>query len=351
MNTSRTHTKYLFKSLLIKHSLAVWPLMVVSPVAAVELNYESLSSLEKPLAMHYGDVTYLLNGLVDGGYHYREESGNSDSRVVSNFQLSAETQLSNSWTLGAAYFGEYTSSISDDDIGHDEDNYQDNAAVYLAGVWGTLSLGNVTGSVREETRRKRGVGNARLSFDDQLGQLTDLGVAYVMRFGPSKFSATIDEDNGFELGGSYQRPLGNKDYRFTARVRDTVYQPNPATDVVFDSRSLGFVGELTYGSFVFDIGVGIEHLKSDTYDARREYLTFGAARKIGRHTLSGAAHVGSTEGQRETSYAIGLSSDIARGLSLNLGVNYEDTQAHDSLEDFLKIDRSTQARFSVRYSF
>ena len=254
------------------------------PAKALDLNYESLSSLEQPLAAEYGDVTFSLTGLVDAALNYT--SDDEDSSLLGNFQVSAETQLANSWTLGAAYFAEYSS----DDEDNDGDNYSDNAGVYLGGVWGTVSIGNVTGLVREQTRRTRGIGNAGLDFDDQLGQLDDTGVAHVGRFGATQLIATIDDDGGYEVGGVFQRPIGNKDYRFSLQYRDSTLSTDDAA-IEFDSKGLGLVAELTYGSSVFDFGVGLEQISTSNVSADRKYVSFGAAHKVGVLTVSLEAHL------------------------------------------------------------
>lgn len=335
---------------LLSVSSSVICAFLISPLAqAVDLNYESLSSLEQPLALHYQDITFSLTGITDASLEYlRQPSTNTSSTDISflgNFQINAETQLSNSMTLGAAYFGQYDESEADTNA----ENYSDNLALYLGGVWGTGSIGNVTGLVREQTRRIRGVGNAELSFDDHLGQLSDVGINYIGRFGPSQLLASIDDDGGFEIASIYQRPLDNKDYRFSLRYRESQFTPNDAT-ISFDSKAVGVVGELTYGSSVFDLGLGAEQLSTDSMSLDRQYLSLGASRKVGLWTFSGEAHIGDIEGQNERSYALGLKYDIARGMSLNLGLNYSDAEVNVNNISILS-EKKTEGLVSLRYSF
>lgn len=316
-------------------------LLASLPANALNLNYDSLSSLEQPLAAQYADITFNLAGLVDAAVNH--SSDDDDSSLLGNFQVSVETQLANSWTLGAAYFAEYSSANNDDD------NYSDNAGVYLGGVWGTVSIGNVTGLVREQTRRSRGIGNASLNFDDQLGQLDDTGLAYVGRFGATRLIAAIDDDGGYEIGGVFQRPIGNKDYRFSLQYRDSTSSSDVSV-IEFDSKGLGLVAELTYASSVFDIGVGLEQVSISNFSVDRRYVSFGAAHKVGVLTFSVEAHFGDTDGDDETSYAAGLSYDIARGISLNAGLNYSDAQVDLNGFSLLDEDRS-EGILSFRYSF
>lgn len=341
--------KYISNNIGLPTFLLISTALYALPVGAVDLNYESLSSLEQPLAFDYNDITFNLTGLTDAAFNYNDDD--SDSLLLGNFQLTAETQLANSWTLGAAYFGEYSDS--------DDNEYVDNAALFLGGIWGTGSVGNVTGLVREQTRRIRGVGNATLSLDDQLGQLSDVGFAYTGRFGPTRLLATLDDEDGFELGGVYQRPIGNKDYRLSFRYRDAQFTPDNEL-AIFDSQSIGLVAELTYGSTVYDVGVGFEELSLADISvnqlgfadmkADRQYLSFGAARKIGAFTFSGEAHAGDIDGQNERSYALGMKYDIARGMSLNFGINHSDAEINLGGISILS-DDETQGTVSFRYSF
>ncbi|MFT5572532.1 MAG: hypothetical protein ACI9FR_001455 [Cryomorphaceae bacterium] len=308
---------------------------------AVNLNYDSLSSLEEPLAAHVADTTLVFSGLVDiPAFIDLQDDADTDTNLRSNFQITAETQLANSWTLGAGYFGSY-----DNDA---DDSFNDNAALFIGGAWGIVSIGNVTGLVREGTRRNRGAGNAALSYDDFLGRLYDDGVGYLGRFGPSRISANIDDNSNAEIGWMFQRPVGNKDYRFAVRLQssEATFDNNTAVD----SKGASGVAELTYGSSVFDIGIGHETLKSQNFELDRWFISSGVAYKIGRWTLSAQAHVGEIESQDERSYAIGMICDIARGLSLNLGVNSRESNIQHSGVT-IRSDDSTEGVVSVRYSF
>jgi hypothetical protein len=133
------------------------------------------------------------------------------------------------------------------------------------------------------------------------------------------------------------------------RYRDSKFTPDNQL-VEFDSQAFGFVAELTYASSMFDVGLGLEQISNMHLSTDRQYLSFGAAHKIGVLTFSGEAHFGDLEGQRETSYAAGLRYDIARGMSLNLGINHSDAEADLGTITLLDEDQ-TQGTFSFRYSF
>ncbi|OAO02412.1 hypothetical protein [Parasphingorhabdus sp.] len=310
----------------------------------VSLNYDTLSSLEEPLAFELGDITVELTGLIDVPVEF-DISSSPDAQDVdigftSNFQINAETQLANRWTLGVAYFGQYDQGT---------DDYSDNVAAYVGTSWGTLIGGNVDGLVREQTRRARGVGNASLAFDSFYGGLDNWGGGYVGRYGPMQISGAVDENGDFEIGTTFQRPIGRKDYRLSARIAEGTFTSQDGT-TLFNTRGGELVGELTYGSSIFDLGIGYERLASSTVDADRWFVSAGARTKINSWSLSAEAHYGEVDGQSEKSAAAGIGYDIARGVSLNLGVNYEDANINIGGVNLNTTDE-IKGIFSLRYSF
>ena len=86
-----------------------------------------------------------------------------------------------------------------------DDAYEGNAAASLGSIWGTALVGDVSGVVREQTRRLRGVGNGLLAFDKFLGERMDHAGAYVGRFGPWAASIVVDEKADVDVGAMFQR--------------------------------------------------------------------------------------------------------------------------------------------------
>ena len=72
----------------------------------ISLNYESLSSMEEPLATQVGDMTLVLTGLLDTRLTIDGEDNRDSSEpgLIGNFQLSSLAQLPNRWRVGLAYF-------------------------------------------------------------------------------------------------------------------------------------------------------------------------------------------------------------------------------------------------------
>ena len=321
----------------------------VGPLRAqeVSLNYERLSSLEDPFATELGDVTYVFNGLVDVPLVLDLDGGADRVEGIGNFQFEASTQLPNRWLAALTYFGQYASDrllVADM-----EDDYEDNLALSVGSFWGTVLGGNVSGVVREQTRRLRGAGNASLAFDDALGGLEDDGGGYLVRFGPWVFSSLIDDDENFDLGATYQRPTGTRDYRLTARYTDSTYAPEDGSRT-FDSTAFSGVGEVIFGSTRWDIGAGYEHLSSDQLKLDRWYVSAGGRIKTGVLSLSLEGHYGQIESEDEVSAAFGIQYDLARGLSVNLGLSYADVSARREGTSIANT-REKKAALSVRYSF
>ncbi len=313
----------------------------------VSLNYDRLAFIEEPLAVEVGDITFSASALFDVPLTFDlEESGGDVTNIdlFGSFQVNVETQLANRWTVGASYFGEYLTGAPGSD-------YVDRGAAFIGGSWGTFVVGNVSGLVREETRRLRGVGNGFLAFDDFLGGLSDVSFGYAGRFGPTRLSTIVDEDGNFEIGATFQRPIGNKDYRFTARYSDS---ESVGLDglIAFTSRGGAGVVEFIYGSSLFDLGVGYERLglAGTSFDENRWYTSAGARHKVGGITVSAEGHYGELGGQSEVSAALGAALDIARGLSLNFGLNYSDADVDILAAQLISIEE-TKAIISLRYGF
>ncbi len=314
----------------------------------ISLNYESLSSLEEPLATEVGDVTLSLTGLLDAPLRFDLESDDTaDAEFIGNFQIKAATQLPNRWRVALSYFGQYASDRTG--AFESEDDYMDNVALSVGSFWGTVLVGNISGVVREQTRRLRGAGNASLAFDNVYGGLEDDGGGYLVRFGPWIFSTMVDEDENFDFGGMYQRPTGTRDYRLSARYTDSVYTPAGGSRT-FSTTAFSGVGEIIHGSTTWDIGTGYEYLESGSLNVERWYASTGVRTKVGVLSLSVEGHYGQVESEDEVSAALGIQYDLARGLSANLGLNYAEAKVNCEGVRIINTKEKT-ATLSMRYSF
>lgn len=309
----------------------------------VGLNPDNLSFFEEPLAFSLFGFTVNYNQLVDVPVIYDFERDDTDVDPRTNFRVTVERQLPNALTIGAGYFGSYDEN--------EDDEYEDRWAVYAQSVWGRLYGGEVNETVREATRRWRGTGNADLEFDDVVGTLLedDLGLAYHLRLSAWTLNAGVDEDGNSDFGVTYERPNKYVDIRFTGRLTNSeVWSLDGMT--VFDTFGAGFVGQVEYGSFAADLGLGYEEFDARTADGDRYYLSAGVHYKVRRLTLSAEGHWGEIDGDNEKAVALGLRYDIARGLSFNLGYNWAESVADIDGIAIQSVDEE-EAIGSIRYEF
>ncbi|MCY3822377.1 MAG: hypothetical protein OXG62_00715 [Nitrospinae bacterium] len=327
----------------------------IRPAGAQEvfLNYDEMSLFEAPLAAEIGDVTLLVRGMAEGGWTYRREIDDTDESFGARFQAGAQTQLQNRWRVRLRYSGRYATDPQENpDAGFasrvDED-YEDDVTFSVGGTWGTVAAGNITELVRDQTWRARGAGAASLSFDDVFGSLAEWGGGYLVRLGPWVVSAVVDEEGDFDLGAVYQRPIGQMDYRLSTRYTQGVFTSADGSRR-FDTKAMSGVGELIYGSTLFDLGLGYETLSSPGLEVEQWYVSSGVRIKIGVVSVSLEGHYGRVEGEEKSSAALGVQYDIARGLSANLGLNYEDATVSLGGVNLIA-SKGTRAIVSVRYGF
>lgn len=326
---------------------AAWLSATLTPAAA-QISYDSLSMFEERLAAEVGDVTFRLNGLLETPTMLDLDADRErDSEFIGNFDLTAGTQWPNRWRVRLTYLGQYaTRSLLDGEVA---EGYDENALLSVGGAWGTLLAGNVSGVVREQTRRLRGLGGHSLVFDDVLGRLSERSVGYVGRYGPWVMSTVVDEEDSFELGATFRRPLGNKDYRLTARYVESAYAPRDES-VLFDTQAVVIGGEYIYGATLVDISLGHERLSSNGLGVDRSYLSSGIRTKRGAVGFFLEGHRGRIEGQDVTSATVGLEHDLARGLSATWGVHYADADVRVGGVRLMD-SRETQFILSFLYGF
>lgn len=317
----------------------------VSPVLAQSggLNPDTLSFLEKPLAFEIFGATVNYNQLIDVPLVHDFNAKDTDIHPRSNFQMNIERQMRNALTLGATYFGS-----------HDEKNankHEDRWGAYVSGVWGRASGGEVNASVRVATRRWRGTGNAALEFDDVLGTLgeDDFGAAYQLRISAFTLNAGADENGHSDFGITYERPNRTVDIRATGRFTNSeISSADGAT--IFDTYAGSLTGQVEKGSFAADIGLGYEHFESTLANGVRMFISTGLHYKIRKLTLSAEGYWGEIDGDTEKSTAFGARYDLARGLSLNLGYNYANSDAAIDGVTIQSVDMS-EVLGSLRYEF
>ena len=306
----------------------------------VDVNYDLSAPFEAPVAFDVGGTTLALRGRLDApiGYSFRTDDIVLKNPVV-NHQISLERQLPNRITVGAVYGGSF------EDIGSKNNSYSDNVAAFAGGSWGTVFGGNVSDLVFEETRRARNVGIVQLAGNGALGELNRWSGGYRGRFGPAIVSGVVDEDANYDVGVSWQRPIGVKDYRFTARHNQgQLLAADGITEL--DTKSVSGVAEYVYGSSRFDVGAGIEKIE----DADRWFTAAGLSTKVGAWGFSAEGQYGEIEGQEETAGILTVRKDLARGLAATVALDHRDAQVAVDGIQFLD-DKDTRLIAALSYGF
>lgn len=320
----------------------------VSHAADRSALYRSLTLIEEPLAFELGDVTFSLRGTLEASSHFQLSNDQEpDAEFATAIEASAEAQLLNYWDLKGSYILGFDTQKAE--------SFDHRGILSLRGPNGTLSIGHVSDALRHQTDRNLSVGNAELAYNDALAELNELSVAHIYRQGPVQLGGVADFKGNFEVGGVFQRPIANKDLRFSLRATKGTFQGS--TDIskgsagtIFDVAGAHGMAEMVYSNWTLNLGTGYEYLTSGSIKAQRIYLSSGIARKIGAISLSAEAHYGQIAGSDVISAAAGASYDFARGASVNAGLNYQKAQADKDGVAILD-DDETELILSLRYSF
>jgi len=314
---------------------------------AVPVNYDRLSYFEEPNSWDVGLGTLSTNVSLDQTYWYdkQKSKANHQTEIIGHARL--EGQLENTMRIGVDYLGHYFRRGSL--------RYSDQVQFFVADDWGTAAIGSVSLAVRNDTRRRRGVGHAELLADDFYSGL-DQEAAY-FRYNHRAYTASMvaDRQGGGELGLQYQRPIGDAVYRYALRLRKGNTTDRDPTDGVPNPVQLGrdaakgyggaLVGEYTYGSWNFGWQGGYEYLDllqgNGSNDANRYFTSGGIHYKTGSITTSLEGLWGNYKGDHEASAALGVEVEVARGATLQFGYNWS---------EFLN-DRNSQFFATACYSF
>ena len=342
----------------------LWFLLLLSVVMSVcsqvsfaerfTLNYDRLSTIEGPMALEVGDVTFTLSGSMDLESLTRTNDDTTMNNLFTTVELSFNTQLPNRWRVQGLVLGEASTASNPRRIIDDFD-YVKRLALFVSGTWGRFLIGDLHSLVRGDTRRVTNSGDSYLYFDDFLGKLKQRNGGYRGRYGPWVISAVFDQDSDFEWGMVSQRPLGNKDFRFTLRAMKATYQHSSGADT-YATLGVVSVGEMIYGSTIFDVSLGYEELEpifpqlGGATTMTRTFLSQGVLTKFGMLSASFEAYFGVLDSDKELSAAVGVQYDLARGLSANLGWNYWNTGS-TFRSTKISNDRDTEVTFSLQYDF
>ena len=307
----------------------------------VPINYDALSFFEEPLAFEVGPATLSSNILIDqsANYNFNSNKDTYNTRASGNFLL--EMQLPNSWSVAAQYFARYD-RLADN---NERDEYTDNLALSVSDEWGTLAVGNVTSSAFEKARRTRGFGNADLANDNFLGALDQTGAFYSVRYNSYEASITADQEGRAEAALSFERPIGKHVYFGSVRVRKGDTTESASTSDQGDALGAAIVAKQTYANLQISGQVGYEEVEINNSKDDNDHVfgSVGILYKYGAYRFSADGGLGRYDGEDKRAFALGSRIDIARGASLNLGLNYQ----YDNKTD----TEDTTGITSIRYEF
>nr|MBI1228754.1 hypothetical protein [Cytophagales bacterium] len=306
---------------------------------SVPINYDNLSFFEEPLAVEIGPATLNGNFLIDQAAEYNFTSDNDtyNTRAVGRVRL--ETELPNTVQVAAEYVGRYD-RLADND---ENDEYTDDFAFFIYDEWGSFAAGNVTETVHENTRRTRGFGNADLENDDFLGTLDETGASYSVRYNSYEVSLAADQEGHAEAGLTFEQPIGKSVYYASARLRKGDTAEGNGTSDEGDTLGTAIVGQYVYATFLIATQLGYETVDVDVTNDKNDHFfgSLGVLYKYGAYRFSAEGSLGDYDGDERRAFALGSRIDVARGVSLNTGVNYS----------FVNDTDNTTALTSIRYEF
>lgn len=323
-------------------SLALSTMIASASAQDRRLFYDQISMVEEPLATQIGDTTFSLRGSIELPAKINNSTKKAEIGFRGAFEVKAETQLENSLKVAASYAAEY------DHL--NDDQFTDKVILSATGFLGSLYLGNVSDMLRENMSRTSGVGNADIAYDGNWGQLGRWSVAHLSRHGPYRAGLTVDQNGKFELGFVFQRPVQTLEHKYSLRLTSGEFKPS-GSNTELDTLSAQGVAELIYGSSLFSLGGGVEHIKGPLSNANRWFVAGGAQTKMGVISLSADAQYGQLKGQSFVSGALGARYDFARGASVNLGVNYKNADVILDGVQLRKDDNVVEGVLSLRYDF
>jgi hypothetical protein len=312
------------------------------------LNSDSFSYIEEPLAFSIGVSTFSANAIIDQSINYDTTSDKDSYNTRAIGAVRWDTQLPNSWFVGMEYTGQFNRLAS----GDENKKYEDDFSVSLSDEWGTLSVGNVSDIVSQSTHRVHGTGNATLYNSGFIGALDETAAAYVVNLNSYTWSTVADAEGRFESGLTYHRNMEEHNIFWAARFIKGDTTENETAENVDDTALFGEHGETfgagltasyTYGSTLADLQIGYENVKTNAGNDRNDhaFVSLGLEHKVRRLTVSVQGSLGEYDNEDLRSAATGLRYDLARGMSLNLGLNYIYIESEDRLE----------TTGSIRYEF
>lgn len=323
-------------------------------VSDVDQRVGPRTEFQKPIAWDVAGHTVLVEGITAAGGQYLRKQhsaqdlfGDQDDEYALVYEgvydLRIAKKLPTTFTYG--FNGRILLSGVGDSIINDE-----RFDVYLRNYFGQFSYGNFDDrDALVFSARSVLAGEANLFFDGFFAPSTDRAFRFRSRVSSYLIDAAIDEDGdtynaGIRFGSpnDYIKKFWSLNYQGGDLL--SRYQRN--------GLSAGYL--LSYGSLDVAFGFSYDHLDPYANFATFERLSgsLGVSYKLGATTLAAGALLGETnDGPLETAYTAGFRYDFARGLSLNAGYFYIDSESTGTDGQPLSAGNASGVRTSLSYRF
>lgn len=309
---------------------------------------------QKPIAWDVAGHTVLVEGITAaGGQYLRKRTtaqdlfGDQDDDYAMIYEgvydLRIARKLPNTYTYG------FNGRILLSGLAGSLEN-EERFDVYVRNYLGQFSFGNFDDrDALVFSARSVLAGEADLFFDGFLAPSTERAFRFRTRLSSYLIDAAIDEDGDrYNVGVRFGSP---NDY--VKKFWSLNYQGGDLfSRYERNGLSAGYL--ISYGSL--DVALGVSYDQLDPYADFRTFDrisgSLGASYKVGRTTLAAGFLLGETDdGPLETGYTAGLRYDFVRGLSLNAGYFYLDSESTGSDGRPLSAGNVSGVRTSISYRF
>lgn len=313
------------------------------------------TAFQKPLAYDIADHTVLIEGVMFSGGQYLFDAVNTQGLVPGNgddfeafygglLDLRVARKASNAISYGfdsrLLFSG---SESSDSDVFGRYD-------VYLRGRYGQISYGNFADrDSLHLSGRNTLSGEANLFYDGFFSPSDARAFRYRGRFSSFLVDAAIDEDGeNYNMGFLYRSPhrFRKNSWSFDFHGGDYLNR--------YDRKGVTLAHGISYGSWDFTLAGSW-----DQFDPYANFATFDrvsgsfiTSYKHHAYTWSAGVLLAETnDGELETAYTAGLRYDMARGLSLNAGYFYIDSESLGTDGQSVTAGDFSGVRTSISYRF
>lgn len=314
------------------------------------------TTFQKPIAFDVADHTVLLEGVVFSGGTYLFDAVDTRGLITDRedtpvgfygglFDLRIARKMSNAISYG--FDGRFQLTGEEGQDALTDERYD----VYLRGRYGQISYGNFAdrNSLLLSGRTTLS-GEANLFFDGYFDPSFDRAFRYRGRFGSFLVDAAIDDDGDtYNLGLLYRSPTPTRKDSWSLDYHG-------ADDYLGLHERDGFTGAYgtSYGSLDLKLAAAWDQFNPHANFATFERLSgeFCGSYKYHAFTWSAGVMLAETNGgDLETTYTAGVRYDMARGVSLNAGWFYMDSDSVGTDGNQLTAGDFSGVRSSISYRF